>query len=789
MLRFFKNLYDRFLKLGYFSKICIVTFLVLFLIYVFTLPSKLFEVPYTTTVLDNEGNLLGARIATDGQWRFPISEEIPDKYKTCVIQFEDRYFLYHPGVNPFAMGRALYQNIKEGRIVSGGSTITMQTVRLMRKNKQRTYFEKFVEIILSTRLELKYSKKSILALYASHAPMGGNTVGIEAAAYRYFGHNSNMLSWAEAATLAVLPNSPSLMHFGKNRDKLLTKRNKLLKTLLDREYISNDDYQLAISEPLPDEPQNMPQIAPHLLITSYKKYPGKTTKTTIDKHLQINADEILKRWNDEFAQNDIMNIASLIVDVEKNEVLAYNGNVDFFSNVASNQVDIIFSDRSTGSILKPFLYCAMLQEGKLLPDEIIADVPINIGGFAPKNFNLQYQGAVAASDALARSLNVPAVVALRKYGIINFYQLLKKSGMTTLNNPASHYGLSLILGGAEGKLWEVANIYAHMAKNLNNYNKHKKYFENIDFTWEYSDKETKNTPTDYPLYNAGAIWATFETLTNLNRPEEIDWQFIPSIRKIAWKTGTSYGYRDGWSVGVTPKYLVAVWVGNASGEGRPGLTGARTAARVMFDLFNILPYTSWFDIPYQELTEAEICSTSGHLKGLNCPESSVVKKFIPKKGINTETCPYHRKIHVSNDEKYMVYENCAGSRGIKPVSWFVLPPIWEWYYKQHNPNYKSLPPYSPECSKSDYKQVMEFIYPFPNSKIKLQKQMDGSKGKVILEIAHRNPQSTIYWHLNDMFLGETTDIHQFEISPDKGKHKLTVVDSEGNFNSTNFIIE
>lgn len=755
---------------------------VLMIGYAFSLPDPLFDTPYSTLVADRNGELLGARIASDGQWRFPPTDSVPDKYKTCLMAFEDRYFRYHPGVNPLSLGRAMLQNIKAGRVVSGGSTLTMQTVRLMRKNK-RTYFEKFIEIILATRLELSCSKNKIIALYASHAPMGGNVVGIDAAAWRYFGHDARSLSWAESATLAVLPNSPSLMHFGRNRDALLTKRNRLLQKLLDNGTISETDYRLATAEPLPENPHSLPQIAPHLVTRLYLSQPGTHVQSTIDKSLQLQADNVLERWNTEFSQNHILNLAALIVDLEKNEVISYIGNVNFGKQQSGNQVDIIQSSRSTGSILKPFLYCAMLQEGALLPAELLPDIPINVGGFSPKNFSLQYDGAVHADEALARSLNVPSVVSLRRYGVPKFYDFLKKAGLKTLDRPADHYGLSLILGGAEGTLWDVANAYADMANAVREGIPRKGEFSLVREGQDYSEGRV-NAFTD-----AGAAWLTLEALINVNRPEEIDWQFIPSMRRVAWKTGTSFGFRDAWAVGVTPKYLVAVWTGNASGEGRPGLTGARTSARVMFDLFNLLPPTSWFETPYNHLTEVVVCRESGCLVGLHCPPSSADTVFAPAKAVQGSVCNYHQRVHVSEDERYRVYEHCAVGRGIRPVSWFVLPPSWEWYYKQQHPAYRSLPPFSPECRDGASGEAMQFIYPYPNSVIKITRQLDGSQGKAVFELAHRNPSARVFWHLDNEYIGETSGVHQMGLAPESGEHSVTVVDEVGNSLSIRFKVE
>lgn len=784
-----ETLLKRFRVLSRRKKVALFALAFLLVWYLFSLPRTLFDSPYSTLVSDRNGELLGARIASDGQWRFPPADSVPEKYKTCLVQFEDKHFRYHPGVNPLSLGRAMVQNIKAGRIISGGSTITMQTVRLMRRNK-RTYFEKFIEVILATRLELSHSKNNILALYASHAPMGGNVVGIDAASWRYFGHSAGSLSWAEAATLAVLPNSPAMMHFGRDREGLSKKRNRLLRQLADKDIIDRTDYELALLEPLPDHPHPLPQIAPHLVTQAYLQSPGNHIRSTIDKHLQLRTEEVLARWNKEFSQNGIFNLAAMIVNLETNEVLSYNGNVGFGDNVYGGQVDIIRSPRSTGSILKPFLYCAMLQEGRLLPTELLPDVPININGFAPKNFSLGYDGAVHADEALARSLNVPSVVSLRKYGVPKFYDFLKKAGMTTLYRPADHYGLSLILGGTEGTLWDIANVYADMAHAVSDFGRDRKYYEWGSFRLLFDHQPVERKIDESPLFNAGAAWLTLQALTNVNRPEELNWDFIPSLRRVAWKTGTSYGFRDAWAVGVTPKYLVAVWTGNASGEGRPGLTGARTSAEVMFDLFNILPATEWFEIPYGELVEAAVCRESGQLKGMYCPEGAVDTLLIPVKGLQGEVCSYHRRVHLSEDGQYRVYEQCAGVRGIRSVSWFQLPPSWEWYYKQRHPNYRSLPPYSPECASGNLSDaVMQFIYPYPGAVLKITRQLDGSRGKVVFELAHRNPTTRVFWHLGNDYLGETSNIHQMELSPDPGEYTLTVVDENGISSSIRFEVE
>ena len=773
-----------FKQLSITRKVIFILITILVIAYIFCLPRQLFHVPYSTVVTDRNGELLGARIASDGQWRFPPRNTTPEKVKQCLITFEDRHFYHHWGVNPVSTGRAAYQNLKNKRIVSGGSTLTMQTIRLAR-NESRTFGEKFIEMILATRLEFRASKEKILSMYVSHAPFGGNVVGLDAAAWRYFGHSAEELSWAEAAMLAVLPNAPAMIHLSKSRQSLLNKRNRLLKQLRERKIIDSSTYELAISEPLPDEPHPLPQIAPHLVSRFYQERNGKYSVSTIDRGIQSQIENVAERWSNEFNRSDIRNLAILVIDIRTNQVVAYCGNVNFERKQSGNQVDVIQAPRSTGSILKPFLYYAMLQEGSLLPHTLLPDIPININGFTPQNFSLQFEGAVPASEALARSLNIPAVTMLQKYGVPKFHTFLRQIGLKTINRPASHYGLSLILGGAEATLWDVTNTYAHMGRSLLQLPQTECSLLLSD-TEDSENSEAVTSAKTTDVFQPGAVWQTFNALTEVNRPEEIDWKSIPSMHPIAWKTGTSHGFRDAWAVGVTPHYAVGVWVGNATGEGKPGLVGARTAGPVLFDIFSLLPPTQWFKRPGNVFVKTEVCRKSGHLKGRFCEETDTL--LILPAGLKTEACPYHHLVTLSADETHRIYENCANLEPTIQKSWFTLPPVWEWYYKQHHPEYSPLPPFKPGCGE-DALQPMQFIYPPMNARIVLSRQMDGSKGFITVELAHSNPGTTIYWHIDNSYLTQTQDFHKISLQPKPGKHSLTAVDDAGNTASTTFFVE
>ncbi len=337
--------------------------------YAFCLPGQLFQEPTSTVVVSVEDKLLGAKIAKDGQWRFPENKEVPEKFKTCLVLFEDEHFYKHPGFNPVSIVKAIQQNREAGKIVRGGSTLTQQVIRLSRKNPKRTYFEKFKEIILATRLEVRASKEEILSLWANNAPFGGNVVGLEAASWRYFNRSPENLSWAESATLAILPNAPTLIYPGKNQEKLRQKRDRLLKKLLDNSIIDSLTYQLSIQEEIPPKPYAIPQITPHLLQKISKKHEGQLVKSTVEYHLQNQVNQIIKQHYQQLSQNEIYNAAVLVMDVKTRRILAYVGNTP--TTVAHQKdVDIIDKPRSTGSILKPFLYGAMLdKKGVKLSEE------------------------------------------------------------------------------------------------------------------------------------------------------------------------------------------------------------------------------------------------------------------------------------------------------------------------------------------------------------------------------------------------------------------------------------
>ena len=748
-----------------------------------------FRAPHSTVVEAGDGSLLGARIADDGQWRFPGSERVPEKFEKALLTFEDRWFYYHPGINPVSILRALKNNIKAGEVVSGGSTITMQVARISRGNGTRSYSGKIIEMLSALKLELFRSKKKILQLYVSNAPFGGNTVGLEAAAWRYTGKSSSDLTWAEAAALAILPNSPALVFPGRSQATLKAKRDALLNRLYKRQYIDSITMVLALDEPLPGEPKPLPSKAPHLTDRFFMTNRGEMIKTTIDPLLQERATEILNAHQKDLAGNFIFNSACLIIEVGTGNVLVYVGNSTLEDTPKhGDDVDIIRSFRSTGSILKPLLYAGMQHSGDILPNSLIADVPTRFPGFSPKNFDQSYSGAVSAGSALSQSLNIPAVKMLQKYNPEKFLDLLHKTGFTTFNKSADYYGLSLILGGGETSLWDLTGVYASLSRVLNRYLQEKKYYkEDFHSPVLIRKQDTRKTEETDPPLSASSIWLTYEALQRVNRPEsESGWQYFGSSHDLAWKTGTSFGFRDGWAVGTTPRYVVGVWVGNASGEGRPGLTGIGAAAPLMFDLVNLMGSGAWFRTPYEDLTMIRVCSNSGFRAGPDCPETIEVPACV--NGLRSEACPYHQMVHLNKSKTFQVNSDCVSPGDIINESWFVLPPAMEYFYKNKHAGYKTLPPVARTCSGSKSIPVMEFIYPTSGIKIFIPRDQTGELTRVITEVVHRNPSKKIFWHLDETYIGTTQFIHQIEVLAGSGNHILTVVDEDGNTIRCGFMV-
>jgi penicillin-binding protein 1C len=730
---------------------------------------------YSTVIYSKEGQLLGASIAEDGQWRFPAVDSIPEQLETCILTFEDQYFHYHPGINPLSVARAFYQNAKAGNIVSGASTITMQVAR-MRYRDSRTFLHKLNEMVASLKLELLNSKSEILQQYVSHAPYGGNTVGIRAATWKYFNRDLHQLSWAEYALLAVLPNQPSALFPGRKNEQLKKKRDQLLRKLFDEEYLDKFDYQLAVEEPLPENFFNVPDDNLQLLATMSKKYPYKSTALTIDRYWQAQTRSIAERYYPALLANGVENMAAMVIDLRNGHVLSYLGNAPD-KDADSYMVDIIQRPRSSGSLLKPFLLAKAIDRGMITPSTLLPDIPTFFGGFTPKNFDDDYQGAIPARDALARSLNIPFVHLLRDYSYEQFQIDLQQAGLSTISADPERYGLSLVLGGAEVTLWDICQAYFNHYQVLTGHDP-----DSITLV-PNSSKETSDQARNYP--SKIATWHMFDAMTQLVRPgKERNWEKFESSQVVAWKTGTSFGFRDAWAVGTNGTVLAAVWTGNADGEGRAGLVGSTTSGPILLELLRLSDHDqNWLEILKPVEKQYQICTRSGFKASNLCPSE---KLDLPPAADRLAICEYHREIRIDPGTGLQVNSSCLPVYQSEVDTIFNLPLAQAYYYQKKYRGYKPAPLWKEDCVSKDDSSI-EILYPTENRQIFIPR--DGSKvQKVILQANHGQEKSKLFWHLNDQYIGSTVSDHRMSISLGRGIYTLTISDIQGVSVSRNFEI-
>jgi len=728
-----------------------------------------FEVDYSTIVKSEDGHLLHVFLNENEQWFLPTdTSAIPKKLEEAVLLYEDQNFHSHFGVDIGAIFRAAYQNLGAGRVISGASTIPMQVVRLRHQNN-RNFFYKVLEAIEAIKISLHFSKVEVLRMYLQHAPYGGNVIGYQTAAHKFFGKPINSLTWSEAATLAVLPNSPGLIYPSKTNNRLFQKRNALLKKLFDEGYINEITYQLSIMEAVPDRFITFKSSAPHAASYLKTQYPDrKIFNTTIDKSLQDKANYIVKKYEEIYASDGIRNLACLIADSKTGEIKAYIGSPDFYDNKNKGQVDGVMAYRSSGSILKPFLYALSIDEGLILPETFIRDLPTYFDGFSPNNANEDFLGVVTAKEALVKSLNIPAVRLLNSYGLFQFYSFLKEAGVKSLFRSADEYGLPLILGGAEVSVWDMVRLYRGLANEG-------KFSDNIIL--KNSDS---NSQEGAQLISSGSTYLTLEMLKDLKRPgSEYFWQKFNNAKDFSWKTGTSYGHKDAWAVGLNPEYTIAVWVGNFDGESNKNLSGANSAGPILFDLLEALPTkpNNWFELVEMDFREMEICSVSGFRASKNCPDTDLVNAPYGMKSM--KSCDYHQTKYLSDNLDLQTCSACWNELGATPTKLLEYPPDIAYYLRRKGAFITSIPPHNPECSRYRAEKSSKIIYPNMDAKLFLPVDFNGELQKVICKVGHTSSVNKVYWYLNEEYLGETDRQHKMAVNFKSGWNELKIVDDLG----------
>ena len=742
------------------------------------LSRPLFAPDYSTLIVDRDGQLLRAFLSDGQQWCFPpdTSLVVPAKLRTAVLHFEDRRFYRHLGVDPLALGRALYQNAAAGTVKSGASTITMQVARLMRP-KERTYVNKALETLLALKIELYYTKDEILRLYLDHAPYGGNIVGYQAAAHKYFRKQPDKLTWSEAATLAVLPNAPRLVSPTANPQQLVQKRNQLLTDLQSAGYFDAETLRLALAEPVPTRAFPHPVWAPHLSRALKRDRQGRLIKTTIDANLQRELETLVGRHLRYLDHQGIGNGAALLVETGSGKVRAYVGSRDFFDPTHQGQVDGAIAPRSSGSLLKPFLYALSMDAGLILPQTLVKDVPTFYSGFSPRNADERYDGLVRAEEALVRSLNVPAARLLRRYGLFNFYRFLQDADVSTLVRSADDYGLPLILGGAEVTLWDMARLFRGLARG-----------GRIE-ALRYLQEQTDPTPPT-PLISPGAAYLVLEALRNVRRPGvEYYWHQYQDQWPLAWKTGTSYGQRDAWALGVSPAWTIAVWVGNFSGEGNPALSGARAAGPLLFDIFHRVPKDldqAWFPRPDADLTTATLCLDSGRPVSSHCPHPT--RALTPRHRRPMARCPYHRGIVLNEAGTHQVCSLCWKPGDHRLARQMVYPTDVVQYLRERGQALHDPLPHKADCPVQPEAKPLQVLYPTPEARLQAGRDFDGKQQLIVLRAAHSDRERALFWYVNRRFLGRTVNQHRLAVSLEPGAHALEIVDAHGFRDRTRFYV-
>lgn len=715
---------------------------------------KIFEDRYSVSVLDNNGNIIGVYLNKDEQWHLKSTDKIPEKLKRAVMVFEDKNFYSHKGVDFSAVIRAVKDNIFEKRR-TGASTITMQAVK-MAQPKERSYFNKYLEIVHAFKLEKYYKKDEILKMYLNNAPYGGNIVGYKTASYMYFRKSPKELTWGEAALLAVLPNSPGLMNVEKNREKLIEKRNFLLKKLYKENFIDERQYRISLKEPVPDKRYSFPVIAPHLarrLVNENKD--KKIIKSTIDSEIQKKTEKAVKDYSEFLKLSGINNTAVLIINNKNYEVTAYAGSQDFYDFENNGQVDGITAKRSPGSLLKPFLYAKVIDEGIAAPQSKIPDIPLYFSNFSPQNANKKYYGMVEMRDALIKSLNIPFVELLKDYGEDKFFYFLKDILNFEDKNP-ERYGLSLILGTKEFTMEEIGILYSGLANYGN--------FKNLKYTEESTEEGRQ-------LFTKGASYLTLITMRELERPGME--KFYREKNPVSWKTGTSHGRRDGWAAGVTPEWTVVVWTGNFTGEGNPNLTGVYTGGNLLFNILKFLPKTEKEFVMPNDLEKIKVDRETGYRLKYDIPYKEI---FYPKDAKPLKVSPYYKKIFVNkNGEETDSRDESFNEREEKYILLYPLEVVN--YFVRENLDVSNI------FSEKTAEKTIKFIYPKNNLKIIVPKDFDGEKS-LIVKIANIKNRE-LYWYVNKEYAGKSREKER-SFNLKKGNYEITVVSEKGETAKINF---
>lgn len=734
------------------------------------LPEGKLNAPQAYRYYDQNKQLLAVLISQDEFFRMhvPLNEVSELFTKTLLLQ-EDQHFYQHPGINPLAIARAAFDNLINGRVVSGASTITMQLARMLER-RERTLIAKTIEAFRAMQLEWRFSKNEILAFYLALAPYGGNIEGLQAAAFAYYAKPASQLSPGEIALLVALPKSPNRYRPDRYPHEAKQQRDQVLLNMLKGQLINEDQYRRALAEPAPSQRQRFPNLIPHTAWHLRHQYPDDyVTITTLDENLQRRTQTLLAQHVERLQDQDIHNAAAVIIDNQSREVRAIVGSADYFDQQALGANDGARSVRSPGSTLKPFVYGLAMQAGLISEKTILYDIPINYGGYAPQNYSNQFLGPVTAREALTESLNVVAINLSKDLGIQQLYELLQKGGVSSLNKPASYYGLPLALGGVEVSLLELTNLYASLA----NYGDYLPY------------RLTANTPIESPisLLSAEASWLTTHILTDVERPDfPQSWQFSRNRPTVAWKTGTSYGHQDAWSLGYNPQYTIGVWVGNFDAKPAKDLAGSKVAGPLLFDLFQGVTQAGslpWFNKP-EHVKQRMVCATCGTLPTVDC-QALTREYYIDNlaQAASSAMCDIPQSIPY--DRRTLTQANSSTpSQFVTQKVFNVWPASMATFLLRHGVPVRKAPAYDTSNMAGQKYYPPKILSPVTGTEyFKRLDRLEESDHGIKLDVAVTNRVRQVSWFMNGRLLSQMDPIEPIIINPPPGQYNLTVIDDVG----------
>ena len=769
---------------------------------------RLFPVPpapqYSPLVLAQDGTVLHAYLNPTQKWRMKTElREITPVLRRAIIEKEDRWFRWHFGVNPLALVQAAGRNVFGRGRTTGASTITMQVARLL-EPKERTFGNKLLEMARATQLEAHLSKDEILQLYLNLVPYGGNVEGVKSAALLYFQQTPDYLSLAQTVTLAIIPNRPRGLVLGKNNAAVRRERNRWLHRFGAARLFPAQDIADALREPLEVQRHAAPTLAPHLSRRLVRQYPhAAIIRSSLQRAKQSKAEDLTRNYVRRLRELGISQAAVLVVNNRTRQVEAYVGSADFRDFRGQGQNDGITAVRSPGSTLKPFLYALALDRGLVTPKLLLPDVPTNFQGYRPENFDKHCNGEVTLERALAYSLNIPAVRVLQDLGVPTFTEQLQRAGFRTISHNRTRLGLSSILGGCGASLEELTGLYAALA-NGGRYEKLgltaaalpstpppsplPKREGGLDPNFLSHSKKLKASPPSLlgrglgggvPLVSPAAAFLVTDILSQLTRPDlPLGAASSTRLPKIAWKTGTSYGRRDAWSIGYNRDYTIGVWVGNFSGQGSPALTGSDVATPLLFDLFNTLAYNSpndWFSPP-AALDFRLVCAESGRVPGENCP-NQVIDYFLPSVS-SGQRCQHQREVLVSADGSFTYCRACAPAAGFRRELYPNLLPEVAAYREAQGLPYRRLPPHNPQCQRvrGGPERAPSITSPTANTEYVLNAR---ERPQLLLSCTTDSEVRQVYWYVNDQFLRAAAATERVFFRPTPGPLKISCADDHG----------